>query len=100
MYWNFNRYFDEFTQDEIKNSPEKNLLISIVQRAMIDVYCGKPRWERDAINWLTSTKKSEFSYHWICSILQIDSVRLRDKILSAKRSKIIKKGKFRRLVRC
>lgn len=67
---------------------------------MIDAFSNEERWEADAMNWLTSTAKTPFSYIWICAILHIDRVRLLEKILHAKASQTVRKGQFRRLVRC
>lgn len=60
-----------------KGTPERNLLVAVLERALLD-YVGNDTRERDAARqWLFAEKKAsetseEFSLSWICHQLDLD----------------------------
>ena len=65
---------DEIEQRETR-SPEKNLLIAALNRAVLD-YLGNQKDVRDdAAAWLFSPAgiEEEFSFKWVCQHLEIDA---------------------------
>lgn len=65
------------------NSPERNLLASVIQRAICDAY-DKTFHELhvrvEARGWLESTLKTPFSFLWACSILELNPKCIRQAI--------------------
>lgn len=62
-------------------SPERNLLVAVLRRAMFD-YCNGSLAERSAAEeWLLEEDtESSFSYQWICVQLGIDPNTILNKI--------------------
>ena len=74
-------------------SPEKKLLIAMVQRALVDYIApekGKAYLQYDAAAWIFSSKISPFSLYWICEVLSADPHGLCKRIQIAARSKAYK----------
>ena len=75
-------------------TPEKRLLIAIVQRALVDYIApekGKPHLQYDAGAWIFSEKKNyPFTLFWVCEILSVDPSHLHKRIQIAARSKAYK----------
>lgn len=54
-------------------SAEENLLIAVIQRAITDASQKNDDYPvREARAWLMSKDEDEFSFRWICSILELD----------------------------
>jgi hypothetical protein len=71
------QFFVESRQDEPRmDTPEKNLLVAIVERAVSDLRCKNDRRIRqDALDWLTAPYRDDpeiFSFQDICMSLEID----------------------------
>ena len=60
--------------DETRPSAEKNLLVSIIKRALFDYFGGSETERQEAREWLFSEIKGEppFSFPWICAHLRIE----------------------------
>lgn len=73
-------------------SPERRLLIAMVQRALIDYIVperGKPFLQYDAGAWLFASKypSTPFSLYWVCEILSNDPDHLHKRIQIAAKNK-------------
>jgi hypothetical protein len=65
-----------------KGSPERNLLLGILERAILD-YVGNDKQEAEEANeWLFSNEDnlSPFTFNWVCDQIDLDSVRVRKMI--------------------
>jgi hypothetical protein len=61
-------------QDQKIRTPERNLLVAMIQRAIFD-YMGNREFDRDsAAEWLfDDTENSDlFSFQWVCSQLDLE----------------------------
>ena len=63
-------------------SPERELLIATLDRAVLDYYGSEPIVLREAGEWLfgESDPAMEFSFEWTCAYLEIEPTALRDRI--------------------
>ena len=62
--------------------PEKELLLAVIDRAVLDYYGHSPTLQEEAQDWLFSDSDSayEFSFTWICDYLQLDAFCVRQRI--------------------
>ena len=64
--------------------PERNLLVAMLERALLD-YFGNQEIERsEADDWLfdeRADENDEFSFPWICAHLELDPERVRNRLL-------------------
>lgn len=75
-------------------SPEKRLLIAMVQRALVDYIApekGKAYLQYDAGAWIFSERRTEpFTLFWVCEVLSSDPAHLHRRIQIAARTKAYK----------
>ena len=85
-----NRYIDtddeipSFEQPNFTGSPERNLLMAMLERAILD-YVGNDKKESDdARQWIFGSNHpyEEYSFAWVCSELDLDPARISDTIAS------------------
>ena len=90
-------YFEEEEEDYILcRSPERKLLVAILERAILDLHHKKKGIRKSAELWFGSedSKDTAFSYQYICNFLNFDPVEI--KKLSYKRRKdILLKNKYK-----
>jgi len=77
--------FDQVVgQPNMTGSPERRLLLAILERAILDFVGNDERELEQAEEWLFSTKKSEkieqFSFEWVCEQLDLDPLRISTKV--------------------
>ena len=73
-----------FDRPNMTGTPERRLLLAILERALLD-YVGNDEREYDeATEWIFSAEPvespSDFSFPWICSQLDLDLESVRNKI--------------------
>lgn len=77
---------DQITERK-KSFPERNLLVAMLERALLD-YFGNQTIEKDeAEEWLFddgATEDEDFSFPWICAHLELDRERVLDRLLEMK----------------
>lgn len=54
-----------------KRTPEQNLLISTIVRAIYDLHCGDKEFQRTAKRFLFSRSKRVFGFLWMCMKLNL-----------------------------
>lgn len=84
-----------FESPNMTGTPERNLLMAILERAMLD-YVGNDEKEAQAAkDWifgdLEESRPTEFSFPWVCGQLDLDTLKI------AQRIKRMPKRKERRI---
>jgi hypothetical protein len=84
------REFDEIVgQPNMTGSPERRLLLAILERAILDFVGNDPRELEQAEHWLFSSERANrnehFSFEWVCEQLDLDPKRIAEKIKSMPR---------------
>jgi len=79
------REFDELLgQPNMTGSPERRLLLAILERAILDFVGNDERELEQAEQWLFGSERSNrnehFSFEWVCEQLDLDSKRISSKI--------------------
>ncbi len=71
-----------FEVPNMTGTPERNLLLAILERAVLDYVGNESEWLEDADNWIFSDEDdaSDFSFTWVCHQLDLNSLKIRDKI--------------------
>ena len=61
-----------------RSSPEKNLLVAMLERALLDYFGNQPAEREEADAWLfnDADESEEFSFPWICSELELNRERV------------------------
>lgn len=77
--------FDQMIgQPNMTGTPERRLLLAILERAILDFVGNDARELEQAEDWLFSPRKSgkveHFSFEWVCEQLDLDPKRISDKI--------------------
>ena len=56
--------------------PERNLLVAMIERALLDYFGNQALDRTEAATWLFSEAQPEepFSFHWVCGQLDLDPV--------------------------
>ena len=71
-------------QPNMTGTPERRLLLAILERAILDFVGNDARELEQAEEWLFSSKKNtkveHFSFEWVCEQLDLDPKRIADKI--------------------
>jgi hypothetical protein len=81
---------EELMEEPEDFTPEKRLLIAMVQRALVDYLVpekGKAHLQYDAAAWIFSPVTSPFSLFWVCDILSVCPEHLHRRIQTAARTK-------------
>jgi hypothetical protein len=65
-------------------TPERRLLLAILERAILDFVGNDERELEQAEEWIFSSKKSgkveHFSFEWVCEQLDLDAHKISEKI--------------------
>lgn len=73
-----------FETPNLTGTPERRLLLAILERAILDYVGNDEREAVEAGGWLfdnnDDTPPSEFTFSWICSELDLDLKEITDKI--------------------
>ena len=79
--------FDDFHSTSVPNrtgSPERNLILAILERAILDYTGNDEEQAKDAEMWLfgneIDAEPEEFTFPWVCSELDLDIKQIADKI--------------------
>lgn len=76
-------------QPNMTGTPERRLLLAILERAILDFVGNDERELEQAEEWLFSTRKSgkveQFSFEWVCEQLDLDPTKISAKIRSMPR---------------
>lgn len=67
---------DEVMIPSRPKSPERNLMVAIIERAVIDLRGHQEYYALAARRWFESSSLTEFSYQWICQALELDAEAL------------------------
>lgn len=61
-----------------KGTPERNLLMGILERAILDFVGNEPKEVEAANEWIFECNNSmeHFSFPWVCTELDLDPVRI------------------------
>jgi hypothetical protein len=76
--------FDLFDSPNPTGSPERRLLLAVLERAILD-YVGNDRREiEEAETWLFGDVENKegrpFSFHWVCEQLDLDVIKVSTEI--------------------
>lgn len=85
MYNDIDRdYYQVFGFPNMTGSPERRLLLAILERAILDYVGNDPREVLEAEEWLfahpESGRRHHFSFAWICEQLDLDTQKISEKI--------------------
>jgi hypothetical protein len=77
--------FDQvFGSPNMTGSPERRLLLAILERAILDYVGNDPREVQEAEEWLFGAPESggrnQFSFPWLCEQLDLDPRKIAHKI--------------------
>ena len=73
-----------YPQVKTPDRPTRNLALAILNQAFRDIVSPNrasqewKTWKRDAARWFSSDDVDLGSFHWVCGVLEIDSLKLRD----------------------
>jgi hypothetical protein len=77
-------YQQIFGVPNMTGTPERRLLLAILERAILDYVGNDPREVQEAEDWLfnspDSGPRSQFSFHWLCEQLDLDAQKISKKI--------------------
>jgi hypothetical protein len=82
-------YYQVVGLPNMTGSPERRLLLAILERAILDYVGNDPREVEEAEQWLfgdlNSDEIQQFSFGWVCEQLDLDSAKIAQKIRSMPR---------------
>lgn len=77
-------YYNVFGAPNMTGSPERRLLLAILERAILDYVGNDPREVHEAQEWLFGSPeadtRSQFSFVWLCEQLDLDHRKIARKI--------------------
>jgi len=77
-------FYNVFGAPNMTGSPERRLLLAILERAILDYVGNDPREVQEAEEWLfnscENSAKGQFSFMWLCEQLDLDHKRIAKKI--------------------
>jgi hypothetical protein len=77
-------FYNVFGAPNMTGSPERRLLLAILERAILDYVGNDPREIQEAEEWLFNSQecgvKGQFSFVWLCEQLDLDHKRIAKKI--------------------
>jgi hypothetical protein len=77
-------FYNVFGAPNMTGSPERRLLLAILERAILDYVGNDPREIQEAEEWLFNSHdsgvKGQFSFIWLCEQLDLDHKRIAKKI--------------------
>lgn len=75
-----NDFYQVFGAPNMTGTPERRLLLAILERAILDYVGNDPREVIEAEEWLFGEGehygKSQFSFPWLCEQLDLDHARI------------------------
>lgn len=72
-------------------TPEKSLLLALLQRAMIDLLDKDPKVREEVFDWFTAPHADNWgTYYHVCIHLEFEPVRLRERILKLAQKNYLK----------
>jgi len=75
---------DMFDRPNQTGTPERNLLMAVLERAILDLVGNDPREAQAANDWifgdLDDANFDEFTFPWLCQELDLDPRRIADTI--------------------
>jgi len=78
-----------FGAPNVTGTPERRLLLAILERAILDYVGNDPREVQEAEEWLfggpENGQRTQFSFAWLCEQLDLDPVRISRHIKSMPR---------------
>jgi hypothetical protein len=78
-----------FGAPNMTGTPERRLLLAILERAILDFVGNDPREVQEAEDWLFNSPdagiRSQFSFQWLCEQLDLDHAKIAKKIRSMPR---------------
>lgn len=85
FYLNTDREYDQISgQPNMTGTPERRLLLAILERAILDYVGNDERELEQAEQWIFSpertTSGSHFSFEWVCEQLDLDPSKIAAKI--------------------
>lgn len=60
------------TFQQARRLPEENLIVAILLRAIKDLFHSDQHVRRDALAYFLAKDKSEWSFHWCCSHINLN----------------------------
>ena len=79
-----NDFYQVFGAPNQTGSPERRLLLAILERAILDYVGNDPREVEEAQHWLfeesDSPSRSHFTFAWVCEQLDLDARQIAEKI--------------------
>jgi hypothetical protein len=82
-------YDDVLGHPNMTGSPERRLLLAILERAILDFVGNDERELEQAEQWLfgceRANRNEHFSFEWVCEQLDLDPKRISEKIRSMPR---------------
>ncbi len=82
-------YDDVLGHPNMTGSPERRLLLAILERAILDFVGNDERELEQAEQWLfgceRTNRNEHFSFEWVCEQLDLDPKRISEKIRSMPR---------------
>ncbi len=77
-------YYQVIGLPNMTGSPERRLLLAILERAILDYVGNDPREIEEAEQWLFGDSEREtiqqFSFAWVCEQLDLDAPKIAEKI--------------------
>lgn len=77
-------YYQVFGLPNMTGTPERRLLLAILERAILDYVGNDPREIQEAEEWLFSNLdgglRAHFSFPWVCEQLDLDCFKIAEKI--------------------
>ena len=77
-------FYSVFGAPNMTGSPERRLLLAILERAILDYVGNDPREVQEAEEWLfhshQGVSRRHFSFDWICEQLDLDARKISEKI--------------------
>ena len=66
-------------------TPERNLLMAVIERAILDLVGNEAKEAEQAADWLFGDLNGEkpytiFSFPWVCEVLELDRFQIANKI--------------------
>ena len=74
-----------YEEPNLTGSPERNLLMAILERALLDLVGNEDKQVEDAEQWFFGEeeqplREQEFSFPWICQQLDLDLSTISEKV--------------------
>jgi hypothetical protein len=77
-------FYQVFGAPNQTGSPERRLLLAILERAILDYVGNDPREVEEATTWIfeeaSPPQRSFFSFGWVCEQLDLDAKQIAEKI--------------------